>query len=344
MGLVQIPFTIYENLYDVEGPRPVCDDWPALVARFSLHLRTPDKYQAPVFGPHVLTDLPRPCAKHNSTAPHRCNDSVATVTMAVFDADEGTAADLATTDDLLGRTARLWYSSHSYRPDSSRPAFRLVIPLSRPVPKGAWRNLRLQIATRFRVPANLVKCAAPSHAYFTPSCPPDADPVFDVHDGPPLEVDEFRVIEPPAEIAVDWEPPPEPDGPIDTGPLRTALERRIASLARRPDPRDQDKAQLLQNCLRGNALATHGNRNNATLLVAGMVAYAAPPGTPASVMHRVMRPSVDAMIAAGSTLTHTEVERMILSAMRNRADAEAREDGIRRLFEKVRAEIPTAGS
>jgi hypothetical protein len=198
---------------------------------------------------------------------------------------------------------------------------------------------------KYAIPCDLAKCSGASHFYFLPSCPPGIEPVVDHTPGRYLHPDEI----PHQPDAVDrtlilqtmasWEPPPEPTGPIDLEPFRKRLESKSRGDLLSHDISRNRKGELLKRCLRGEQLAGPHERNNATTLVAGIIVWTLP-DAPISVVLRIMRPSVDAMIAAGSSLKHQEVERMVVSAMKKKAEADARGKEIERLMAERRANIP----
>jgi len=109
------------------------------------------------------------------------------------------------------------------------------------------------------------------------------------------------------------------------------VKQRRRVLAHRTDPKAREKGELLQRLLNGEPLAEHGRRNDSTTKVAGMLAYTLS-DAPVSALLALMRPSLNAMVAAGSKLTEDAVERMLLSAMRRKAETDAVDAEIQRLL------------
>ncbi len=351
-------FTKYAGIFDIDSQTPSTATWPEIVADFERQRqdRQGRKEDAPGFGPYILKPTPEPCARHKDRilrpAPHRCDDCVAAVTLAVFDVDVGTEDEVVACESKLAEEglARIWYSTFSYRPEQDRPSLRLVLPLAAPVSPQEWPSVRRSIAARFAVPCDLRRCGGLSHFYYAPSCPAGIAPIFDAHDGRPLDPSTLPFV---PDVSVrraaipqlpDWMPPDEPTGPVDLGPLRKVLADRATSLKRKVNTPAQKKGELLTRLLAGEQLAEHGSRNDVTNQVAGMLAFALP-GQPLSVLMGLLRPSLEAMIAAGSRLTEAEVERMLLTGMRSKAEFDARDrqinETINREHARLLASIPT---
>lgn len=340
--MLTVRYTLWSSLYDLENYTPVEETWGAVVARFRRHIRTTVKDQVPGFGPYLLRAPRSSCYDHRDglprDQPHRCDSCVEEMTMLVSDVDEGTQADVDACEGLLAEAgvARIWYSSFSY---PAKPSYRLIVPLSEPVAPTMWRTFRQMFMGKFQIPANPKKCSGRSHFYFLPSCPPDVTPYFAAPEGRPFPVRTLisspKPYDPRESVSIpDFEPPPEPPGPVDLAPIVEELRNKQTRLLR--NSATKEKGELLRRCLDGQALAPHGSRDNSALIVAGILAWALP-GTPVSVLKHLMRRSVDAMIADGSSLTWPKVERMLLTAMRNKYEADQRNtDILDALLSKVR--------
>lgn len=323
----ELHVTLWPSLYDTNAPTPWSGTWADLTQALSVHTRIARKEDSAGFGPYLIQAPAVTCRRHADLQPrthaHRCDLCVKEMTLLVFDADQGDLQAVQECDRRLASAglACLWYSTYSYAPDRPKAPFRLVVPLARPVAPEAYRAVREDFIRTYAVPADPSQCSGKSHYYHLPSCPPDGQPVSWAHEG--------RAYEPPAvlrhatparaPVSTDgWEPPPEPTEPVDVEPLLETLRARARSLKRRLKASERGKGELLRRCLDGEPLAEHGSRDTATFRVAGMLPFLLPAETPLSVYQHIMRPSVDAMIAAGSSLTHEKVERALLTSMRNR--------------------------
>ena len=97
----------------------------------------------------------------------RCIESVETVTALVLDFDDGT-----TLDEAAAKIPCAWmaHSSHSHTADN--PRFRMILPISRPIPAGEWRGFWEECVKEFA--PNVDKaCKDPSRIYYTPSRRPN---------------------------------------------------------------------------------------------------------------------------------------------------------------------------
>lgn len=312
-----LTYCLFRSLFD-HDPVPVTESWSDFVARFSEHAVYADKLSAPGFGPYVLEAPPTPCRRHGDPPrdrPHRCDRCVTAVTAAVFDVDVGGTDAVVACDVALGgaRVARLWYSTWSYSPDAAVPALRLVLPLAAPIHPAAWPAARVTLIRRYSIPADVTKCGGRSHFYFAPAVArPDAPRVFDVGDGAALETAEFtgEYVAAAGDLEDYWPADADdPTGPVDLEPWRTAVAKKATNYR----PYYPAKTELLRKVLAGDELAPAGSRNDTTLVACGVLAHAIPEA-PMVVLKMLMRPSVDAMLAAGSHLTWTKVDRMLRTA------------------------------
>lgn len=307
-----ITFTKYRGLYDPRAQGPFIKSWLDFTAWLSVFTVTSDKFTVPGFGAHTL----RPGLITRSV------DNTGLITSCIFDVDAGTPSDVAKCRAALIRDglAAHFYTSHSHL--TERPAYRLVIPVSRHLSRPAYSAVRRHLITAFAIPCKAEQSADASRFWFLPSCRPGAVGEAETLVGHAFEVDSIDLTIVPvarsaALLRADWVAPPEPPPgiPVDMAPLRAAIEGRITRFLRRKDPR----AAPLRNLLAGAPLAGHGERNTVTLSVCGLIAYAAPKDTPLSALLAILRPSLNAMVAAGSKLDESKVERMLISALRKRA-------------------------
>ena len=350
--------TYYSTLYD-PTPTHIEDlSWADLVASLT-HRPFASKDKAPGFGAHQLASTT--CVKHKVnnkptviTVPHRCAQSVSSVSLFVFDVDIGTAEDIAVTAKSLQEAglAAFFYSSYSYTPDHPTPPFRLLIPSTRPVLPHEYAHLRSHLIAQHKIPCAPEKCSSTSHFWFLPSCPPERleYAITDSLEGKPFDVDS---VAPPAPSlrpgafgagtagtteTLSFEPPEEPDPsiPVDTQDLRDRVTKYATKLARKGDAQ---KAEYLKNLLVGEQLAEHGSRNHAAFVTAGCLVWCLPSDTPLSHLMLLFRPSLNSMVSAGSKLSEDKVERMLLTAMEGRARADAETDQLKESFKATRDRV-----
>ncbi len=326
---MHLRYVLWSTLYATDAPVHTSETWSAVQARFAEHLRLTSKDKAPGFGPYALKPGG---SRRDADVDYMC--------MAVFDVDIGTADDVSVTEDLLaeGDVARLWYSSYSHTP--AKPALRLVMPLSRPVQPHQWARLRQALITAFQIPCDPAKCGGLSHFYYMPSCPPDADPVVDAAGTRYIAVDDYvgatTDVVPPAPVYMpNWSPPAEPTEPVDFVQLRRILRTKAERDVKSPHADTRRKAQWLTRCIAGDPLDEHGHRNHAMFCVTGVIAWALPSAS-VGTLCALVEPSLEKMIAAGSSLTPDSVERMLLGAMQDRATAAAKD---RALLDALRKQV-----
>lgn len=330
---MDIRYTYFPSVFRIDEFSPVTSSWEYLVARFKEHERITDKMKAPGFGPYVLAPTSEPCRAHKDgkvrVAAHRCDECVEEMTLALFDVDTGTQEDIEKCEELLDKAgfARLWYSSYSYVPHQDRPGMRLVIPFASPLNPKEWPSVRAALIYQYQIPCLVSACKGRSHLYFVPSCSKDATPIafskagrFLNHETLP-KVQEQKATS--RHVSLSWSPPPEPEPgtPINVEPLREVIQQRRRRFSKGA-PDIKYKGVLLERLLNGEALEEKGKRNDATTVVAGILAYALPE-QPVSVLLSLMRPSLLQMQVSGSKLTEYKVEKMLLRSMRKKAEAEA---------------------
>lgn len=295
-----------------------------LTSKLTTHVAFKAKGHVPMYGPYLLHHtLPFPCPnpKHEDRArvPHRCDHAVATMTLAVFDVDVGTPDQVRACQDLLRESglAHIWHTSYSHRDDNAVASWRLVLPLSKPMDPANWPDFRKHLLSRFQIPADPVKCKGRSHCWYFPSHPPEAEDHAHAYavEGVFLEPIGNKRTRPAPPPKVEFVPPPEVASPVDMAPLRELIAERARSLAHMSDPNRKRAGLWLKNALEGRELAEHGSRNEATKSVT-MQLVRLLDGQPVSVIRHLCRPSVEAMVRAGSTMTYEELDRMILGAMR----------------------------
>lgn len=334
--------TLFPSIFHYNGVTKSAS-WADLVEAFGTHLRTEDKTSTPGFGPYRLHDRVCDRPKHPK-APHRCDVCVDAITLAVFDVDCGTEAEVERCENLLAGHgyARLWYSSHSYRPEQPQPSLRLVLPLARPVPAERWSSWRANFIRGFQVPADPKKCGGLSHFYYAPSCPHGVDPVAIQHEGRYFDPDTIPSVPHRRPAPVVNRPAPVDDtSPEDERLhlLRTRLGQSISGLRRSGKPDAAERRRILEDLLAGRPLAEHGSRNQTTTRVVFDLVRRFEDLTLGECC-ALLRPSLAAMIFAGSRLTEETVTRMYETA-RFKLEAQREHDARIEAMLRERLGLPT---
>ena len=306
--------TLFPSIFHYAGGHRTAS-WADLVEAFGTHLRTEDKTSTPGFGPYRLHDRVCDRPKHPK-APHRCDVCVDALSLAVFDVDCGTYAEVERCDRLLEGHARLWYSSHSYRPEAPRPSLRLIVPLASPVPAERWSTWRANFIQAFHVPADVKKCGGLSHFYYAPSCPPDIEPVAVQHEGPYFDPEHVpSVAYRRTGVALVDRKPVDPSAPDEDRlqRIRGRLNQTLSGLKRSGKPDAIDRRVVFEALLAGQPLAKQGFRNQTTTRVVFDLVRRFEDLTLGECL-AVVEPSLLAMQSAGSRLTSETVGRMYETA------------------------------
>jgi len=306
--------TLFPSIFHYAGVHRA-SSWADLVEAFGTHLRTEDKTSTPGFGPYRLHDRACDRPKHPKTA-HRCDVCVDAVSLAVFDVDCGAYGEVERCDALLSSYARLWYSSHSYRPEAPKPSLRLILPLAKPVPAERWSTWRANFIRAFHVPADVKKCGGLSHFYYAPSCPPDVEPVAVQHEGPYFDPETVpSVAYRRLGLPLVERKPVDPSAPDDDRlqRIRGRLTQTISGLRRSGKPDAIDRRAVFENLLAGRPLAERGSRNQTTTRVVFDLVRRFEDLTLGECC-ALIRPSLATMIFAGSRLTEATVARMYETA------------------------------
>jgi hypothetical protein len=238
------------------------------------------------------------------------------LSLAVFDVDCGTYSEVERCDTLLAGYARLWYSSHSYRPEQPQPSLRLILPLAKHVPAERWSSWRANFIQAFRVPADPKKCGGLSHFYYAPSCSPSVEPVAVQHEGPFFDPDTVPSVPHRRPAPVVNRPAPVDDtSPEDTRlhELRVRLGQSVSGLKRSSRPDAAERRRIIEDRLAGRPLAEHGSRNQTTTRVVFDLVRRFADLTLGECL-AVVEPSLLAMQSAGSCLTSETVGRMYETA------------------------------
>lgn len=336
--MTQFTITYWPSLHDTQSPKPVSMSWEEVVAAFSTHAISTHKHLVGGFSPAIFGLHPGGCINRQVSRRgiHRCDASVESITVAVFDADEGDAEDIQTTRELLSKAniAQHWYTSFSW---PEKESWRLMIPLANPEPAVAWKGLREHLIREFKIPAALDKCSGKSHFYYNPTRHPSRESRVFTAPGNfyvslvPIPKQGRPVAA--RKMLMDWSPPPERD--VDPQVIKEILKSKIKG------SRFSTKNQRILAVLEGKPLAEQGSRNVAMNQVCGIVGWLG--NYPLSVLFQVVEPSLRAMQAKGSKLTDYDVERMLLTAMRNYAEAKAFQEELDQAYDTLRERIQNTG-
>lgn len=347
---MNIPLTLWPGLTAVDSPRSVVMPWSEIVKLFSEHREAPTKNTVPGFGPYECLPPPGPCYHKRGPVKdaHRCDACVEEMSMAVFDVDIGTWAQVQACEDWLhdARLHRIWYSSFSFDPKAKVPSLRLILPLARPVSGKVWASFRERTIRKFGIPADPKKCGGRSHFYYLPSGPPGADVLFASGGERFLDPDDIGAVpdlrmtpREAAELLIDWEPEEGEEGLIDLGPMRATLLEEAKSANRRASLQAKSRGELLRALAEGKALAQRGDRDNATTRAAMIAATMFPDATLRD-LELLFRDSLVAMQNEGSSQNAASVRRKLISAMRKRAENDLIEREFLERMDELRGEIP----
>ncbi|ADO73923.1 virulence-associated E family protein [Stigmatella aurantiaca] len=270
----------YESAQD-NIPRVEELSWPELSARLTLHRRS----QCPT-SPCV-----RGCPAKNGAAwspvdivERRRTENVRAVTVAVFDLDHLTEAQLSCLDAVERHgLAFAVHSTHSNRPPNDF-CLRLAIPLSRPVLPREWAAVRQAAIRLLDLPADpATKDLA--RIYFLPDAPVGLEPLALSGEGAPLDVDALLALSrsglPATAPALAPHPEPVDSGPADLFELR-ALLRRV---------RKPEHVVILRRVLAGEPLAPMGEQDTTLNALMSCAAFVLPLSTPEAVVVELFRAS-----------------------------------------------------
>lgn len=312
--------TRYPKLYDSAAFERAEIPWPPPWT----HLELVHKEDGPLFGPYAL----RPGATKRS------NDAFAHMTLAVFDVDTGTQAqvDASIAAVRAAGLASFWYTSHSFEPAGAVAKWRAVFPLASPVSALGWPTVRADLIKRFNLLVEVDKCTGVSHAYFLPACPPGAERRTVLTDGVPyapswlaVVADVPRAMAPlPADAELfPAEPPPE------TAEARA--RKRLAVRAKRYAEDAPAKQSMLERLLRGESIVdgtvVKSESGDPPMAVLCAVLVTALHPMQWSVYEALLRPTVELMQREGYKLPWRKVRAMVTSATRKHVQREADEAG-----------------
>lgn len=261
----------------------------------------------------TLTDC-APCSGKDCSAKHcgawspvdidglRCNASVLAVTCAVFDLDHLDADALQKVSDTIdgGGFEYVLHSTHT------PGCYRLVMPLSRPVPASDWRRVLAAAVDTMKLPSD-PQCKDLSRLYFLPTCPVGTEPVIETGTGRSLDVDGLLAAASSLNPA-EYEPPRWADAddaePADLDALRKLLSDARRRKASSTKPADAERYRLLGRIIKGEPLAQVGARDGTINQAASLLAFTLPGNVTEEAALEVLRPSITAMVCDPEGLEH----------------------------------------
>lgn len=203
--------TRFRGVFDcTRGERTVLS-WSGLAAELTRHARRADK-GGPGWAPVTFSDEPCSCGKENNgklVCPvehgHRIDQNVLEVYALALDVDKTAPdehgkrhqLDQAGAQVALERLRRLGlrhivHSSHSHAPPA-KACYRVVVALSRSVASADFDQFWRAALTYLDIhhdPAS----KNTARFWYLPSCRPDAEPIAEVHEGNPLDVEMIMAI------------------------------------------------------------------------------------------------------------------------------------------------------
>jgi len=164
---------LFKNAFD-KTPKPQTRTWAELVDDLSVEFHPAGKTKGPAFSPCTYAE-----------GATRGNENVMAVNLAVLDFDHAGDKEEWVLGEAVFGLASLAYTTFSHTDDGHR--FRLVVPLSEPVPAAKWPAVAKAIQDRF---GNLgdASCKDPARLYFRHATGPDGgQPRIVTSSGGPLD-------------------------------------------------------------------------------------------------------------------------------------------------------------
>jgi predicted P-loop ATPase len=216
-------------------------------------------------------------------------EKVNAITVAVFDVDHVTEEQVYTMAQAIEGFDYVVHSTHNHNPPEF--SLRLVMRLSRPIPKALWRATLKNMVSTLGIPADPV-CKDESRLYFFPTSPSAERVLVERGMGSPLDVDLYLPKDSTGTRVVASEPS------HDVPTLADLRERLVSSRKRKASstkPDDKERYDVLGRILKGEALAPNGERDNTVNKAAALLAFILPPDAPKEALVELMRPSIAAM-------------------------------------------------
>ncbi len=283
----------------------------------------------------------------------RGNENVLSINYAVFDLDHLKPGDIERIRDNIEEYEYVLHTTHSHTPTDQ--CYRLVFPLTRPVLPHEWTAVHDAIISALKLPAD--PCGDLARLYAGPTARGGIPPFAAHRRGIPIDVDE--ALEAARELGISRSPssgslintvkslannrtaqPIAP--PTNLADLCTMLSDVRRSKAN-GDENMKRQAAILGRVLDGAALGALGERHNARIRAAGILAYWLPANTPWEITLELMRPCLTATpLDEGETFeaavekTRKLYEGSMESRLKADADREAGRVAAKALADQVR--------
>ena len=152
-------------------------------------------------------------------------DAITARSLVTLDIDFGTAATVETVREMLDGTAWCLYSTHSHT--SSKPRYRIVVPLSREVSPDEYVPIARRLADDIGIDLFDDSTYEPSRLMYWPSAPADVDFVYETGQGEPADAD--RILD----SYTDWH-----------NPLEWPISKRVTkAITRKAGSRQEDPVE-----------------------------------------------------------------------------------------------------
>lgn len=148
----------------------------------------------------------------------RKKENVDSRSLITLDVDRGDDDFLFSAELVLGGTAYVIYSTHSHRPE--KPKYRLIIPVDRNMSPDEYAAVSRKLSEHIGMEYFDKTTFDVHRLMYMPSCSQDAEPVLEVFEGEPLDVD--RILDEYADWhdVMAW-----PRHPEDKSPAQLAAKR-----------------------------------------------------------------------------------------------------------------------
>lgn len=148
----------------------------------------------------------------------RKKESVDTRSLITLDADFADDGFLFAAELVLGGSAYVVYSTHSHRP--AKPKYRLIAPAGRPMNPDEYAAVSRKIAEQIGMSYFDRTTFEVHRLMYLPSCSKDAEPVLEVYEGEPIDVDGVLAQYDDWRDVMTW-----PRHPEDKSPAQIAAKR-----------------------------------------------------------------------------------------------------------------------
>jgi hypothetical protein len=254
----------------------------------------------------------------------------------VLDLDKATEESIAKVDQALEGLEYVIHSSHSFTPEGVW-AFRIILPLTQPVPAQQWGKFWDGVVSAFEIPVD-THCRDISRIYFAPSAPEGAPTFYHHQTGQFLDPELIL-----GQVAQSATSAPKVDvthveqQPIDLSELREGLKK----LTKKSSKAKDTSKELARKILAGDPLAAPGGRDGSLNAAAGLVVFASPSSAPIDALFGLLQPSLCAMDLEpeGFEYWRAEVMDQLQRARERKLEVEDQE---RETFDAIRESVKQA--